>query len=162
MLGGLAARVTDVDVRLERLRPMRVAWVRSVGPAPERDAWQRLSAWAGPAGLLDDPVAHPVYGFNNPAAAAGSSEYGYEVWLGIDSATEPADPIGVKEFPGGLYAVTSCRLGPDMPERWKALLRWAHASSHRWRRSAHELEHLVDPRADPEASVVELCLPVEE
>jgi hypothetical protein len=68
----------------------------------------------------------------------------------------------VKQFDGGVYAVTSCKLGPEMPERWKALLRWVHTSQHRWRRATHELEHLVDPMAAPEAMTVELCLPLEE
>ena len=141
---------------------MRVAWVRSVGTTPEQDAWRLLRTWAGPAGFLADPVAHPVFGFNNPAAAPGVSEYGYEFWLGIDADTQPPEPIGVKQFEGGLYAVTSCQLGPAMPERWKALLRWVHTSQHCWRRSTHELEHLVDPFAGPEAMTVELWLPIEE
>ncbi len=154
--------MTDLAVRIERLPPMRVAWVRSVGATPEQDAWQLLSAWAAPAGFLADPVGHPVFGFNNPAAAAGVSEYGYEFWLGIDRDTVPPDPIGVKEFEGGLYAVTSCEVGPGMPERWKALLRWAHTSRHGWRRDTHELEHLINPVSSPETMTVELCLPVEE
>jgi DNA gyrase inhibitor GyrI len=103
-----------------------------------------------------------VFGFDNPAAAPGVSEYGYEFWLGIDPETQPPEPIGVKEFEGGLYAVTSCQVGPAMPDHWKALLRWVHTSQHRWRRSTHELEHLVNPLAVPEAMTVDLCLPVEE
>lgn len=141
---------------------MRVAWVRSVGRSPEQDAWRLLSAWARPAGLLADPVAHPVFGFNNPAAAAGAPEYGYELWLAVDADTRPPPPIGVKDFDGGLYAVASCQLGPAMPVAWKALLRWVHTSQLRWRRTTHELEHMVNPMAPPEAMTVELFLPVEE
>jgi DNA gyrase inhibitor GyrI len=158
----MTASMVELDVRIERLPPMRVAWVRAVGATPEQDAWRRLSAWAGLAGLLADPIAHPVFGFNNPAAAVGVPEYGYELWIAVDGQTQPPEPIGVKQFEGGVYAVTSCRLGPEMPERWKALLRWVHTSQHRWRRTTHELEHLVDPLADPETMVVELCLPLAE
>jgi len=158
----MRASTVALDVRIERLPPMRVAWVCSVGGSPEQDAWRQLRAWAGPAGLLADPIAHPVFGFNNPAAAAGVPEYGYELWIGVDAEHQPPEPIGVKQFEGGVYAVTSCTLGPQMPERWKALLRWVHSSQHRWRRTTHELEHLVDPLAAPEAMTVELCLPVEE
>ena len=141
---------------------MRVAWVRVVGTSPEQEAWSQLSAWAGPAGLLEDPVAHPVFGFNNPAPAPGVPEYGYELWVAVDSSTNPPDGIGLKEYEGGLYAVTSCRLGPDMPESWKALLRWVHTSEHAWRRTTHELERFVNPWAPPEEAVVDLCLPVED
>ncbi len=154
--------MADLAVRIETLPPMRVAWVRSIGATPEQDAWQLLSGWAGPAGLLANPVAHRVFGFNNPAAAPGATEYGYEFWLEIDRGTRPPDPIGVKEFEGGLYAITSCQVGPAMLERWKALLRWVHTSRYGWRRSTHELERLVNPEACPEAMTVELCLPIEE
>jgi hypothetical protein len=96
---------------------MLVAWVRVVSAMPEQEAWTLLSAWAGPAGLLDDRVAHPVFGFNNPPPAAGSPEYGFEFWVGVDAHTTPPEPIALKEFPGGLYAVTSCPVGPTCPGR---------------------------------------------
>jgi DNA gyrase inhibitor GyrI len=153
--------MSGLDVRIERLKPMRVAWVRAVGPSPEQEAWTRLSAWARSAGLLDDPVTHPVFGFNNPPPVPGTAEYGYEFWVAIDPGTQPPEGIGVKEFEGGLYAVTSCRVAPDMPQSWKALLRWVHTSHHTWRRTSHELERVVNPLASPEETVVDLCLPLE-
>jgi len=154
--------MTGLGVRIERLRPMRVAWVRAVGRSPEQEAWSRLSAWARPAGLLDDALAHPVFGFNNPPAAPGVPEYGYEFWVGVDSETQPTEGIGLKQFEGGLYAVTSCHLGPGMAQSWKFLLRWVHTSQHAWRRTSHELERIVNPLAPPAETVVDLCLPLEE
>ena len=154
--------MTGVDVRIERLGPMRVAWTRAVGRSPEQEAWNLLSAWARPAGLLDDPVAHPVFGFNNPPPVSGVAEYGYEFWVAIGSETHPPAGIGLKEFEGGLYAVTSCRLGPHMPQSWKALLRWVHTSQYTWRRAAQELERVVKPLAPPQETVVDLCLPLEQ
>ena len=141
---------------------MRVAWVRAVGPSPEQEAWTRLSAWARSAGLLDDPVAHPVFGFNNPPPVSGTPEYGYEFWVAIDPATQPPEGIGVREFEGGLYAVTSCRVAPELPQSWKALLRWVHKSQHTWRRTSHELERVVNPLAPPEETVLDLCVPLED
>lgn len=154
--------MSGLDVRIERLSPMRVAWVRVVGPSPEQEAWGLLNAWARPAGLLEDPVAHPVFGFNNPPPTRGTPEYGYELWIAVGSETHPPDGIGLKEFEGGLFAVTSCPLGPDLPQRWKALLRWVHTSKHMWRRTAQELEHVLNPSASPEETVLDLCLPLEE
>ncbi len=153
--------MTDLEVRIERIEPRRVAWVRAVGQSPELEAWSRLGRWAGPAGLLSDAARHPVFGFNNPSPTSGSPEYGYELWVAIDDETRPPEGIGVKPFEGGLYAVTSCRLGPDMPERWKTLLRWVQASPHRWRRDTHELERIQNPLAPPEELVLDLCLPLE-
>jgi len=152
--------MNELEVRIERLGPMRVAWVRAVSRSPEEDAWRVLSAWARPAGFLDDPRCHPVFGFNNPSPTPGVQEYGYEFWVAVGPEVHPPDGIGLQEFEGGLYAVTSCPLGPDMPQRWKALLRWIHKSEHTWRRTAHELERLRNPLAQD--VVVDLCLPIEE
>lgn len=154
--------MSGLDVRIERVSSMRVAWVRVVGRSPEQQAWSLLSAWARSAGLLEDPVAHPVFGFNNPSPIPGVPGYGYEFWIGVGSETHPPDGIGLKEFEGGLFAVTSCQLGPDLPQRWKALLRWVHTSKHRWRRTAQELEHVLNPSASSQETVLDLCLPLEE
>jgi DNA gyrase inhibitor GyrI len=155
--------MTDLDVRIERLRPMRVAWVRAIGPSPEQEAWRLLNSWAKPAGLLDDPVSHPVFGFNNPAPSPRVQGYGYELWIAVDSDVEPPDGIGLKEFPGGLYAVTSCHLGggAGVPHCWKALLRWVHVSQYTWRRTAHELERVRNPLAAEHETVLDLYLPLE-
>jgi DNA gyrase inhibitor GyrI len=142
---------------------MRVAWVRAVGRTPEEDAWRSLRAWAGPAGLLDDHQHHPVFGFDNPAPSGGADAYGYELWIAVDAGVEPPEGVGLRDFPGGLYAVTSCPLrgGAGVPACWKALLRWVHASEHAWRRSAHELERIRDPLAADEDTVLDLYLPIE-
>ena len=152
--------MTELAVRIERLEPMHVAWVRAVGRSPEQDAWQLLSRWAGPAGLLDDPDAHPVFGFNSPGPSPGVQEYGYEMWIAVDSLTEPPDGLGLKDFGGGLYAVTSCQL-KAVAERWKNLLRWVHGSQYTWRRTTHELERVRNPLAPEQDIVLDLYLPVE-
>jgi len=156
--------VADLTVRIERLPPMRVAWVRAVGRSPEQDAWEQLDAWAKPAGLLDDPDAHFVFGFNNPGPSAEDPAYGYELWIAVDAGTKPPPGVGVKEFAGGPYAVASCRLAgsPTVLETWRALLRWVHASEHTWRRSTHELERVRNPLAALPEVVLDLYLPIEE
>jgi DNA gyrase inhibitor GyrI len=58
--------MNTINVRIEKLEPMRVASVRVVSEHPEAEAWERLKAWAEPQGLLQNPQQHPVFGFNNP------------------------------------------------------------------------------------------------
>ena len=90
-------------------------------------------------------------------------DYGYEMWVAVDALVQPPEGLGVKEFAGGLYAVTSCRLAPasGVPERWKALLRWVHTSPYTWRRTTHELERVRNPLAPGDEVVLDLYLPVE-
>jgi len=91
-------------------------------------------------------------------------EYGYEFWIAVGPHAEPPEGIGLKDFSGGLYAVTSCPLGAgsDVAQRWKALLRWVHTSRYTWRRTTHELEKARDVLAAPDETVLELYLPLEE
>jgi DNA gyrase inhibitor GyrI len=157
--------MAELDVHIRRLPPMCVAVAQAVGPSPEEAVWRKLVAWAEPAGLLADPASHPIFGFNNPPPEPGQDDYGYEVWIQIEPDMPVAGGLERKEFAGGRYAVTTCRLHDDpsgcLPDVWQKLLTWVEASSYRWRRT-HELEHLVNPGADEQDLVLELLLPIEE
>ena len=157
--------VPDIDVRVVQLPPMRVVAVRAVSAQPERDAWARLKPWAEARGWLRDPTAHPVYGFNNPAPLPGWTAYGYELWIGAAPDTAPEENFEVKDFAGGCYAVTHCKLLGDPHGRvqdvWRALWESVQNGRYRWRYD-QELERPVDPCARPEDMVLELYLPVED
>ena len=156
--------MTELDVQIVKLEPMRIASFHAFGQAPERDAWEKARAWAEPRGLLDSAEKHPVFGFNNPSPTKGQTEYGYEFWIRIESDMQ-VDDIKTIEFPGGTYAVTTCKvigdpLGP-VPHVWQMLSKWVEGSSHRWR-CTHELERIVNPGAPESDLVIELYLPIEE
>ncbi len=156
--------MNDLAVHIVQLPPMRVAAVRAFSETPERDAWARLAAWAAPRGLLDDPAQRPVFGFNNPGPRPGETRYGYEFWIQLGAETPAAPGIEVKDFPGGRYAVTSCRVQGDpageMPVVWKRLWDWVQHSTCRWRRE-QELERIRNPGAPAAELVLDLHLPIE-
>ncbi len=148
-----------MNVRIEELGPMRVASVRVVSEHPEKEAWERLKAWAEPRGLLRDPQEHPVYGFNNPGPSPGRKEYGYEFWIKVGPDMVSADLVQVKEVPSGRFAVMVHR-GYPSPEAWKQLWDWVQNSNYTWRK-AHELERIYDPLASEAEVVFDLYLPIE-
>ena len=157
--------MTDLEVRIVRLEPMRVASVRVVSESPEVDAWGKLRSWAQPQGLLGDDENHPIFGFNNPSPTPDSKEYGYELWIKVGPEIQPEGEIEVKDFPGGLYAVTTCRLiedpsGRSVLETWKALLQWVMSSQYNWRK-IHELEKLHNPLGSEKDIILDLYLPIE-
>lgn len=156
--------MSELPLRIERLPPMHVAAVRAVSATPEKDAWQKLRAWAEPRGLLRQPRLHPVFGFNNPAPAADDTAYGYEFWIRVDPHAHATGDVELKVFSGGLYAVTTCRLMRDpagaIGEVWQRLWDQVQAGPYRWRRM-HELEHPHDPLATDTAMVLDLYLPIE-
>jgi DNA gyrase inhibitor GyrI len=155
--------MSELEVRIERLEPMRMASVRVVSDTPERDAWEKLCEWAEPLGLLEDIEKNPVFGFNNPSPTPDRREYGYEFWICIDPDIKPEDEIQVIDFPGGLYAVTKCALlgDPNILETWKLLWEWILVSKYEHRRT-HELEKPQNPLSPEEDLILDLYLPIEE
>ncbi len=160
----------DFEVRIVRLEPMRVASVRAISDSPEHDAWEEMRRWAEPRGLLENIEEHPVFGFNNPDPSPDQKEYGYEFWIKVGREMEPEGKIEVKEFEGGLYAVTQCNLKEELEseffrkegylESWKKLHDWVESSEykfgkHRWLEKAH------DPGAPEGELVLDLYAPIE-
>lgn len=163
--------MTDLKVEIVRLEPMRVVSARAVSETPERDAWEKMRAWAEPQGLLDDPENHPVFGFNNPDPSPDRNEYGYEFWIRVDPDFEPEGEVEVKEFPGGLYAVTTCKLQEELSseffqkegylEPWKNLYDWVTSS--KYKIGSHQfMEKAHDPGAPEEELVLDFYCPIEE
>jgi DNA gyrase inhibitor GyrI len=154
----------NLDVKIVHLEPMRVACAHVVGEDPEHDAWVKLRDWAEPKGLLADIEKHPVFGFNNPNPTEDQKEYGYELWIRVDSDAAAEGDITVKVFPGGLFAVTTCMLMNDpngnLPEVWMKLFEWVKASEYCWAKT-QELEKLHDVSSADEDLVLDLYLPVE-
>lgn len=160
--------MSELDVRIVKLEPLRVASAHAYSGSPEQDAMEKLMAWAKPKGLLDDPEKHRVFGFNNPDPSPGSPNYGYEFWITVDSTVdpgvEPEGEIKIKEFPGGLYAVTRCEVKAtweDIPGTWKRLVAWRENSkylgaNHQW------LEEHLGPLESSEEFVLDLYLPIAE
>lgn len=154
--------MTDLNVRIVSLEPMTIAAFRAFGESPESAALEQLRAWAEPKGLLEAPDLHPVFGFNNPSPSPGKTEYGYEFWIALEPDQVQESGIQVKEFPGGLYAVTRCKFVGEssVPETWRALWEWVQSSEYRWRET-HELEKVTDLTAPQDEIELDLYLPIE-
>ncbi len=153
--------MANLNVRIVMLAPMTVASFRALGESPEPAAWEQLRAWAEPKGLLEDLQKHPVFGFNNPNPTPDSNEYGYEFWIAIEPHETLTSGAETKEFPGGLYAVTRCKLTgePNVLETWKMLWEWVQTSEYQWRET-HELEKVLNPGAPEDEIELELYLPI--
>jgi len=157
--------MSDVDIKIAKIEPMRVASVWGFGHSPEELAWEKLQAWAGPKNLLDKSEKYRIFGFNNPNPSAGSPNYGYELWLEVDLETEPEADVRIVDFQGGAYAVARC----EVPEgdysvinlAWKQLAIWRENSqfkpaSHQW------LEEFIPIELPGIELVIDLHIPIAE
>ena len=148
------------QVRIVELEPMRVACLSGFGATPEEEAWKALEAWAQPKGLLDDPKAHRIFGFNNPDPSPGSPNYGYDLWITVGPDVEAEGEAKIIEFPGGLYAVTQCKGIDNIGKVWKRLLTWCEDS--KYQRAHHQWmeEHISPMDAPLQEFVLDLYAPI--
>ena len=150
--------LTELEVKIVELEPMRVASFRAVSESPENDAFQKLYAWTQSKGLLDDLKKHPVYGFDNPSPSPGKKNYGYEFWIKIDDEYEDHE-VEIKDVHGAKYAVTTCYNLKDIGETWKRIVEWALINGYEMG-EAQCLEKAHDPVASEEELVLDLYLSI--
>ncbi len=151
----------SLTVRIVQLPPLRVASAYGFGESPEAQAWQTLLDWARARGLAGWS-AHRFFGFNNPSPAPGSPNYGYEQWMTVDPDVVGSGQVTIKDFSGGLYAVTRCHGLQNITQTWAELAAWAEAGP--YRRGHHQwLEECFTPEAaQVEDYIFDLYLPINE
>jgi DNA-binding transcriptional ArsR family regulator/DNA gyrase inhibitor GyrI len=157
---GRERKLSELDVRLVDLEPMRVAGFRAISESPERDAFQLMYDWAHPRGVLNDLEKHPVFGFNNPNPSEGRKEYGYEFWVKMEDGYEE-EGVMLKDVPPARYAVVTCRSLKDIGGDWMRLLEWVKANGYEIG-DTQCLEKTHDPMASDEELVLDLYLPIRE
>ena len=142
-----------MDVKIEKLDPIRVAFVRHIGPYKEcGTAWEKLCVRLGKEGLLvpgnryfglchDDPEVTP------------EDKIRYDACVEVGDGFEAEAEVGVQTIGGGEYAITT-HFGPyeRLSETYARLFGQWMPQSGREARSAHSLEsYLTDPEnTDPE------------
>lgn len=98
---------TTMDVRLENVDQLRVAFVRHVGPYDQvGPAWEKLMGWAGPRGLLGPNMRMLGISHDDPEITP-PDKLRYDACIVVDDHVEPEGDVGVQEIAGGEYAVTT-------------------------------------------------------
>lgn len=150
--------MSELDVRIIKLEPMRVACSHGFGESPESEAWDKLLAWAKPKGLLDVP--HRFFGFNNPNPSPGSPNYGYDQWITVAPDVKAQGDIQILDFPGGLYAVAQCKGVSTIGDVWRELVIWREGSPYKTAHHQWLEELLTPPDSTPDDYVFDLYLPI--
>ena len=154
----------DLEVKIIKLAPMKVVSFHAMGKKigePEEQAMEKLKEWA--QDLLKNPEKYPVYGFNNPDPSPDKEEYGYEFWMKVDPSMD-LKGMNIKEFKGGLFAVTTTRLlvEDDMIPAWKRLVEWVKKSDEYDFEKGYCLEKHLNPLASFENIILDLYTPIKE
>lgn len=157
--------MSNIDVRIVKLPPMRVACVNGFGEGPEEAAFGKMKAWATAHNLLEKP--YRLFGYNNPDPSPGSPNYGYDVWITVDKSVQADGEARIIEFPGGSYAVTRLEVkdpGSDITGTWQKLVKWMENSTYRHGRHQCLEEHVgpLDEIVEGQPFTLDLHLPITE
>ncbi len=154
--------MSDLEVRIVELEPMRVAYALGFGTSPEPEAWEKILAFGRSKGVLEDPDKVRFFGFNNPDPSPGSPNYGYEQWMVVGDDVEPEGDVKIKDVPGGLYAVTQFKGLENIGKVWKQLVIWQEDSQYKVGHCPCLEELLTPVGTPPEEYVFNLWLPIVE
>jgi len=153
-----------MKIELRRIAPIRVAFVRHVGPYDQvGTVWEKLCSWAGPRGLFGPDTRLFGASYDDPEVTP-PDKLRYDACITVAESTEPEGEIGVQVLGGGEYAV-AIHEGPyqNLAETYAAVMGSWFAEHEREPGAAPCLEfYLNDPRTTaPEDLLTEVCVPVE-
>ncbi|MHC4093338.1 MAG: AraC family transcriptional regulator [Planctomycetota bacterium] len=153
-----------MDVRIETREPIRVAFMRHVGPYDQVGAtWGKLCAWAGPRGLLGPQTAMLGLCHDDPEVTP-PDKIRYDACLPVGGDFEGQGEVGVQEIAGGDYAVTTHR-GPyeKLGETYARLCgQWLPGSGRELRSApGFEIYRNSPQNTAPQDLLTEVYLPLE-
>ncbi|HTL58983.1 MAG TPA: GyrI-like domain-containing protein [Candidatus Limnocylindrales bacterium] len=105
----IGARTMDVKIR--QLKPMRVAFMRHIGPYNEvGQTWDKLMMQLGKEGLVGAGTQFIGICHDDPAVTS-SDKIRYDACITVDGVFRASGEIGLQIVPGGDYAVLT-HFGP--------------------------------------------------
>jgi AraC family transcriptional regulator len=153
-----------MEVTIRKLEPMRLAFVRHIGPYKDCGAaWDKLCARLGKQGRLGPDTKYIGMCYDDPDVTP-ADKIRYDACATVDGDFEAQGDIGVVTVEGGEYAFTT-HLGPyeKLSETYAQLMGQQIPKLGRDCRHAPSLEfYLTDPEnTDPEDYVTDIYAPLE-
>ncbi|WP_321402896.1 GyrI-like domain-containing protein [Maridesulfovibrio sp.] len=152
-----------MDVQIWKLDAAKMAYTEHLGPYEEvGKAWEKLCAWAGPAGIFSPKTKFFGVYYDDPREVAPENLRS-EACITVEDVIDAPVEIKFKDFTGGRYAVTT-HLGPyeKLGESWlKFYEEWLPQSGEAHAESPCYEQYLNDPtNTKPEHLVTLLLMPL--
>jgi AraC family transcriptional regulator len=153
-----------MKVKIEHKDPIRVAFMRHVGPYREVGAtWDKLLPWLGKEGLLGGDSLFIGICHDDPEVTP-QEKIRYDACVSVDESFVPEGEIGVQVIPGGEYAVTT-HFGPyqKLGETYTKLLgQWLPRSGRELRSAPCFDVYLNDPQStEPGDLITDIYAPLQ-
>lgn len=152
-----------MDVTIKTLKPLRVAFVRHVGPYNEvGKAWDTLCMMLGKEGLLGPGAKFIGVCYDDPEVTP-PDKIRYDACVTVDDSYQAEGPVGVQTLAGGDYAVTThCGPYERLNETYSELFgQWLPQSPYDLRSEPGLEFYLNDPgSAAPEELLTDIYAPI--
>jgi AraC family transcriptional regulator len=153
-----------MNVTIKRIEPMRVAFMRHVGPYHEvGKTWEKLMMFLGKEGLVGGDSQFIGICHDDPAVTP-PDKVRYDACVTVGPDFQPQNDIGVQIVPGGDYAVMT-HFGPydKLGESYTWLLgQWLPRSNRALRSSpCFDVYFNTPENTEPEDLVTDLYAPLE-
>lgn len=156
-----------MEVQVKQLQPLRVAFIRNIGPYQTIDSsrvWERLCQWAGPRGLLNDKTIYIGISHDDPKITP-PDKIRYDACITVGAEVKTEGEIGIQEVSGGLYAVTTHQGPFESLDNYYYYLcgQWAPANGYELRSvPSFEIYHPKDKNSKIEEMLIEIHVPIEK
>ena len=152
-----------MKIRFEKRKPVRVAFVRHVGPYQEcGGAWEKLGKFAAQQGWSPSNVLRIGIGHDDPEVTP-PDKLRYDACLTVDDQFQATGEIGMQELPGGEYAVVTHRGSySTLADTWRRIFReWVPKGGRELRSGPCFEIYVNDPATTPtEDLITEIHVPL--
>jgi len=154
----------SMNVQIKTLEPMRVAFIRHVGPYGEvGPTWDKLTTQLGRDGWLAGKIMMLGICHDDPDVTP-QQKIRYDACVTVDAQFQPSGEIGVQTVAGGSYAMTT-HFGPynKLGETYSALLgQWLPRSGRELRKAPCFEVYLNAPDGtEPEDLITDIYAPLQ-
>ncbi|WP_320170568.1 GyrI-like domain-containing protein [Maridesulfovibrio sp.] len=152
-----------MDVQIWSIDPVKMAYAEHTGPYNEIGAaWEKLCAWAGPAGHFNATTRFYGVFYDDPATVE-PQKLRSEACITVGADVPASADINVRDFQGGKYAV-AVHLGPyeKLVDSWSEFYgSWLPGSGMDMGQGPCMEQYMNDPMTTkPEHLVTLLLLPL--
>jgi len=154
---------TEMEVRIETVSPVKVVFVRHIGPYEKCEtAWNTLCGWACPKGLCQMESKFIGVCYDDPQVTP-PEKIRYDACLTVDENIEGEGEVGTQTLSGGNYAIMTHK-GPytTLEKSYAQIMgQWLPQSGKQLRDAPCFEIYLNDPKeTKPEELLTDLYIPL--
>jgi AraC family transcriptional regulator len=150
-------------VEVKEMPELKMAQVRHQGPYKEiEQAFDTLTKWAGPRGLLNFPKTKMVGIYYDSPRVTDESKMQSSACITIEEDVETTGPISKITIPNGKFAIGRFELKTDEFEKaWNSMSLWIPENNFELRDGYYHEIYQNDAQQHPQGKfIVDICIPV--